>query len=281
MTLLDHLRRRVVAQQVEPHLVHFDRLCLHVLIVPQPVQEGRDIGLHHERAVARQVCSHVLKAAHLVLLGQQVEQRVEHHIDQTVPARHRYVSQVTDRHRKPIPARLRAQLLHHRRRQVDPVDAKATRRERQRDPARADAQLQGGTRPCQSRQEGGRRILIAAPVAAVLPGHLLVETHHRLIVLHGVGCHSSCLRTRQQSQASPSPGQNACGKPVGPWMRWSNPLTQFAHCAHRIEVSHSSDNAPGESVCQIVTVWPVGEPWTDQHHRADDRSGHTRAVVEF
>ena len=40
MALLDHLRRGVVAEQIEPDFIDFDGLRIHILIVAQPVKKA-------------------------------------------------------------------------------------------------------------------------------------------------------------------------------------------------------------------------------------------------
>ena len=51
VTLLKHLSSRVMAQQIQLDLTNFDGLCIHILIVAQPVKEGRHKSLHDERAI--------------------------------------------------------------------------------------------------------------------------------------------------------------------------------------------------------------------------------------
>jgi hypothetical protein len=57
----------------------------------------------------------VREAAHLLVLGEQVEQRVEDQVDERVAALDRNVREVADRDGEGVPARLRPEPVHHRR----------------------------------------------------------------------------------------------------------------------------------------------------------------------
>src|SRR4051794_34238795 len=93
----------------------------------------------------------VLKAGDLLILRCQVPDRVEDEVRE----RERRVDcgrgEVADGDPDLLSARLRAQLRDHRSRQVDPMHAHATVRERDRDPASANAELE---RTTMSRQFG-------------------------------------------------------------------------------------------------------------------------------
>ena len=109
-----------------------------------------------------EVRGHVLEAADLVVLRQQVEERVEHDVDQPVRAGDADVGEVAHGHVDRVAARLRPQPRDHRRREVDAVDPDTRRRERQRDPAGADRQLERRATVGQVGQERDRRLLVAA-----------------------------------------------------------------------------------------------------------------------
>jgi hypothetical protein len=57
--------------------------------------------------------------------------------------------------------------------------------ERQRDPTGADGEFQRGTATRQLLQERDSRTFVAALLVVVGLGHVLAETHNRLVVLHG------------------------------------------------------------------------------------------------
>ena len=71
------------------------------------MQEARDEGFDDERPVVGEVRGHVLEAPHLIVLGQQIEQRVEHDEDQPVPVGHIDVGEVADRDRDLVATGLR------------------------------------------------------------------------------------------------------------------------------------------------------------------------------
>ena len=184
MALADHLRRRVVAQQVQPHGIHFDGLGLHILLILQPMQKGRCVRLDHEPAVGGEMGGDLLEAAHLFVLGQQVEEGVEHDVDQPVDARNGHCGKVADRDRKLVAARPSAQLVDHRRGQVDAIHADAARGQGQGDPARADAKLQRRPRSRHLRQQRHGCCFVAALQVTILAGNLFVKAHRRPVVLH-------------------------------------------------------------------------------------------------
>ena len=66
-----------MAQHIEPDFIDPDGFRVHVLIIVQTMKKGRHIRLYHKAAVLGEMVSDILKAADLLVLGQQVEQRVE------------------------------------------------------------------------------------------------------------------------------------------------------------------------------------------------------------
>jgi hypothetical protein len=84
-----------------------------------------DERLHDEHAPGGQALRHVVEAAHLGVLGCQIEEAVEHHEDQIERAVDGEVGEVADPHRDSVTTRLRAQLRDHRCRGVDAVHRQA------------------------------------------------------------------------------------------------------------------------------------------------------------
>src|SRR5918994_3381385 len=186
VALVEHLLRRIVAKHIEPYRIDLDGLRIDMLVVAQPVEEGGRAGLDHERAFAGEVGGDVLEAAHLVFLGQQVEERVEDDVDKAVCSRYRHIGEVTDGDRDPVATRLVTQLRDHLRRDVYSVHADPPTGERQRDPAGSYGEFQRGTTARQLLQERDGRFLVAAWRVVVRPGDVLTETHFWLVVLHGI-----------------------------------------------------------------------------------------------
>ena len=77
MALLYHLSLHVMAQQVEPDFIDPDGFRVHVLIIAQTMKKSRHKGFYHKATIVGEMVSDILKAADLLVLGQQVEQRVE------------------------------------------------------------------------------------------------------------------------------------------------------------------------------------------------------------
>jgi hypothetical protein len=91
----------------------------------------------------------ILEAADLLILSQQVIQRVVDHVNQPVYAGNRDIGEVPYGDHDLVAARLGAQPGHHRRRQVNAINADSARSQRQRDPAGTNRQFQRGTATCQ------------------------------------------------------------------------------------------------------------------------------------
>ena len=85
------------------------------------------------------MCCGVAKAGDLLALRRQVHDRVRNQVGDRKRSLDGSCGEVADRHTDLLRARLRTQPPDHRLRQIDPVDAYAALRERQRDPACADA----------------------------------------------------------------------------------------------------------------------------------------------
>ena len=138
-----------------------------------------------ERSVVAEVRGDVLEAPHLVVLRQHVEERVEHDIDQPVRADRRRRRHVPQRHGDRIAAGLLTQLCDHRHGEVDAVDRHAGGRERQRDAAGADRELE--CRPCPRGPARNATVASSSPRSTervVLRRGRLVERHHRLVSVH-------------------------------------------------------------------------------------------------
>jgi hypothetical protein len=84
----------------------------------------------------------VLEARDLLVLRRQVHDRVEDAVGDRERRLDGRRGETADGHADLLVARLRPQPRDHRRREVDPVHASAAPRERQRDPAGADAELE-------------------------------------------------------------------------------------------------------------------------------------------
>lgn len=164
--------------------VHPDAPRVDVLVVPEAGQEGGHERFDHEDAVGRQVRGDVREAAHLLLLRQQVEQGVEHEVDQAVGARDRHVGEVAQRDGEPLPARLRPQPGDHGRREVDAVDPDAAGRERQRDAPRSHRKLQRRPPVRQLREQRHRRRLVAAHHVLVRCRGVIPKAVDRFVAVH-------------------------------------------------------------------------------------------------
>jgi hypothetical protein len=95
----------------------------------------------------------VLKACDLLILCRQVADRVEDEVGERERSLDRACGEIADRHVDVLGTRLRAKSRYHRLREVDSVHADAAPRERQRDSARADPELERGAVAGQIGQE--------------------------------------------------------------------------------------------------------------------------------
>ena len=66
-----------MAQHIESDFACFDSFRVHVLAFAQPVKESRQVALHYEGTVVGEMVGDILKAANLLALTQQVEQRID------------------------------------------------------------------------------------------------------------------------------------------------------------------------------------------------------------
>ena len=136
--------------------------------------------LDDEAAARLEMRCGVLEAGDLLVLRRQVHDRVGDEIGDRERGFDRRRGEVADRHADPLRAGLRTQSRHHRLGQIDPVHRYAALRERQRDPSRADAELERGTAAGEIRQEGdhgiddGRIGLVRVPLVEALC-HTLAE----------------------------------------------------------------------------------------------------------
>ena len=127
----------------------------------------------------------VLEAANLLVLRKQVEERVEHDVHERIRAGDADLREVAHRHIDGVAPGLGPELLDHRRGEVDAVDANARSRERQRDPAGADRELERGATFRELGQDHDRRVLVVALHERVVDrGVGFVEAHDRLVALH-------------------------------------------------------------------------------------------------
>src|SRR5712691_1263741 len=94
----------------------------------------------------------VLEAGNLLILRDQVEDRVENEVDQRELSVDTGRGKVADGDIDLLASRLAAQPRHHRFRRIDPMDTHATFGQRQRDPAGTYPQLQRATLGSQVRK---------------------------------------------------------------------------------------------------------------------------------
>jgi hypothetical protein len=114
VALVEQLAHGIVPPHVEAHFIDVDRLGVHILLVPQAIEIGRHECLDNKRAIVGEMGRDVLETAHLVVLGEEIEQGVEHDVDQVVAVRDRHVGEVTDGDRNLVAARLGAESGDHR-----------------------------------------------------------------------------------------------------------------------------------------------------------------------
>ena len=100
----------------------------------------------------------VAEARDLRRLRRQVHDRVEDEVRDGERPVHRRRREVADRHADVLAARLRAQPRDHRPRQLDAVHRHPSLRERERDPARADPELERAPAPGQLGEEVDGRV---------------------------------------------------------------------------------------------------------------------------
>ncbi len=95
MTLFECLGYRIVLSNIQPHLSDLDTLSPHVLLVSLTCELRRQSSLDHENSVIIQMPRDILEATHLLVLSEQIEQRVEHDVDQPVRARYIHIGKIT------------------------------------------------------------------------------------------------------------------------------------------------------------------------------------------
>src|SRR6266545_1918959 len=114
-------------------------------LADREVLEVRHARLDHEPPSAAQLRRGVLEARNLLVLRDQVEDRVEHQVDERELSADTGCGEVTDRHLDVLAPGLGAQPSHHGFGAIDAGDAHAALGERERDPAGADPELQRST----------------------------------------------------------------------------------------------------------------------------------------
>ncbi len=149
------LRRDVVLVEPEVRRAHVEGT--ERLAGREPL-ELRNAHLDHEAPARLEVRGDVLEARDLLVLRRQVHDRVEDEVGDRERPLDRGRGEVADRHADVLGARLRAQSRDHRLREVDPVHADSALRERQRDPAGADPELERGAAPGELGEEIDGRI---------------------------------------------------------------------------------------------------------------------------
>ena len=117
-------------------------------------------GLDDEGAAVGQARGDVREAAQLILLSQEGEQGVEHHIDERIPAGNADVREISHRDGDPIAALLRPELRDHGLGRVDPMHLDTSGRQRQGHATRPDPKLQSGSFAGQPSQEFNSRLRV-------------------------------------------------------------------------------------------------------------------------
>ncbi len=112
--------------------------------------EVRDHDLDHEEAAGLEVPRGVLEAHDLGLLRRQVHDRVEDEVGEPERRLDLRRCEVADRRLDLLRARLAAEHRNHRLREIDAVHAHPALRERNRDPPRADPELDAAPSPASS-----------------------------------------------------------------------------------------------------------------------------------
>ena len=152
----------------------------------EPLQP-RNTDLDHETAAGLEVRRRVAEARDLRRLRGQVHDRVEHQVGEGERPVHRGRGEVADRHADSVRAGLRPQPRDHRLRHVDAVHRHAALRQRERDPARPDPELERASTFGELGEEVDRRVdglrIEHARSGHVVPGgDAFVEV---AVVVHG------------------------------------------------------------------------------------------------
>jgi hypothetical protein len=117
-----------------------------------PTKLGDD-DLHDEVAAGPEVIGCVRDHRELLVLRRHVHDAVRDHVDQRELTRKPGGRHVADREGDRVGTRLRAELLGHGRRQLDPLDVDPSPTERQRDPPGSRTELDDPSAPCQLREK--------------------------------------------------------------------------------------------------------------------------------
>lgn len=125
----------------------------HRVLAQREPSRVRDERLDDEGADNGQVSGHAGEAPHLVLLGEQREERVEHHEDEAVGALDVHVGEVTDADRDAVASWLGPQLGHHGLGRVDAVHLETPLEEGEGNAPGADPELEHRPRSRQVRQQ--------------------------------------------------------------------------------------------------------------------------------
>src|SRR5438552_278216 len=178
--------------------------------------EAAGIGherLDHEPTAGNELVGDALDAASLGVRVEEREERVVDDKDQREAAVDAEVGEVADRDRDLSATRLRPQPRHHRRAGVDPADRDALAREREGEPAGADAELERRPTFGQIGEAPGGDVGVGR-----VRWQLVVEVGHAI----AVGRRVVTFRALHESIASDAPGGG--GRFAGTASFWSPAL---------------------------------------------------------
>ena len=202
---VEDLCDRVVSAGVEHHLVDLDTLGVDELVTGSRGR-GRDQTLEDEDAVVGQVFGGVLEASDLVVLREQIADRVEDQVDEAVPPSGADAGHVADGHLDVRAARLVAHAVDHVLGDLDAVHAHAGCGQRYGDTAGPNGELQRISPAGELGEEGDGLFLVAADGNGVVTLRLLVsETCRRVKTLHVPTVQSHCAAVLNGLHASTEP----------------------------------------------------------------------------
>jgi hypothetical protein len=173
-----------VTADVEPDLIDGDVFGVDVLIVAHTHQEARNEGFDDEHAVIGQVGRHVLERANLVVLGEQVEERVVDDEDHPVGPVDRNVGEVAHRHGDVLAARLVSEPRHHGGGTVDAVHPHSTFSQGQADATGPDRELECGAPAGELREERDGGDLVPTQLVVVDRGDFLAVAPQGIEPVH-------------------------------------------------------------------------------------------------
>jgi len=197
VVLVENLRHRVVAADVQHDVIGPNALRVDELVI-RSTGSRRDLALDDEDAIRGQVAGGVLEAANLVVLRQQIADRVVDQVDQPVGAPGTDARHVTHGDLDRVPVRLLAHPVNHVCRQLDAVDAHPGGPERQRDAASAHRELERVALAGEPGEKCDGLVLVASRLGVVALRHVKAEARSGVEALHG---HPSGPAARRAARA--------------------------------------------------------------------------------